>query len=352
MDSPAFEENSRLDFSGVTGDSPLLDCCFTFLPDPRSGFAFLGRFGPSCVNRSSFSRESWFTENPRSLLADPILLSLQLSCAVSSLFRPGAGPSHQAVLWIGQMLNAAVALAVYRLGKALWGDWRRAGLGMLLVGFVSQMPAYYAHLGALHLAHWPGVASPGNGDCSRYPAQRGDPIAPGDDERAGSWPVAEPLLRCASIGCLPGLLRWASPDRGFPGWSAGKREKLVATDFGVAVGFLLAAPWLYRMWGHAQSDVKVGVVSLSMQAVEDSYYPGFLAYLWHLLGPRRNYFFLLISLGGLPIAMRRRETRAFAVWALVLGLLTLPWGSSTWPRFVLITQRLSCFYRLPCCWLI
>jgi hypothetical protein len=63
-----------------------------------------------------------------------------------------------------------------------------------------------------------------------------------------------------------------------------------------------------------------------MQAVEDSYYPGYLGYIWHLLGPRRNYIFLLISLGGLPIAMRRRETRGFAVWALVLGLLTLPWG--------------------------
>jgi len=100
----------------------------------------------------------------------------------------------------------------------------------------------------------------------------------------------------------------------------------VPLTFSVAIGFLLAAPWLYRMWGYAQSDVKVGVVSLSMQAVEDSYYPGFLAYIWHLLGPRRNYLFLLISLGGLPIAIRRRETRAFAVWALVLGLLTLPWG--------------------------
>jgi hypothetical protein len=95
---------------------------------------------------------------------------------------------------------------------------------------------------------------------------------------------------------------------------------------GVAVGFLLATPWLYRMWGLAQSDVKVGVVSLSMQAVEDSYYPGFLSYLWHLLGPQRNYIFLIISLGGLPLAIRHRDTRAFAAWALFLILSTLPWG--------------------------
>jgi len=56
-------------------------------------------------------------------------------------------PPEQSVLVIGQVLNAAVALSVYRLGLSLWHDWRRAGLAALLVGFVSHMPAYYATWG-------------------------------------------------------------------------------------------------------------------------------------------------------------------------------------------------------------
>src|SRR5512140_1368437 len=49
----------------------------------------------------------------------------------------------QAVLIFGQVMNALVALSVYRLGKALGWDWRRAGLAGLLVGFFFTMPAYY-----------------------------------------------------------------------------------------------------------------------------------------------------------------------------------------------------------------
>ena len=52
-----------------------------------------------------------------------------------------------AVLYLGQVLNAAIAMAVYRLGKALWGDWRRAVLSAILVAFVTQMPAYYVTWG-------------------------------------------------------------------------------------------------------------------------------------------------------------------------------------------------------------
>ena len=235
-------------------------------------------------------------------------------------------PPHQSVLWVGQILNAAVALAIYRLGKALWGDWRRAGLGLLLIGFVSQMPAYYATWGRYTLLTGlvllP-LAMATAQDIMHKGVTRSR-LATMTMLVAGlvlSHYYAALLLAVFLAFCIGQALI-----AGFRAGQRGKGENWLPLIFGVALGFLLAAPWLYRMWGHAQSEVKVGVVSLSMQAVEDSYYPGFLAYIWHLLGPQRNYFFLLISLGGLPIAMRRRETRAFALWALVLGLLTLPWG--------------------------
>ena len=246
-----------------------------------------------------------------------------LSAAFAALAQD---PTHQAVLLVGQILNAAVALATYRLGKALWGDWRRAGLGLLLIGFVSQMPAYYATWGRYTLLTGMvllPLAMATTQDILHKGASRSR-LATLTVLVAGlllSHYYAAILLAIFLVFSIGQALIsdfWAG--------QRGKRESWWPLIFSGAVGFLLAAPWLYHMWGYAQNDVKVGVVSLSMQAMEDSYYPGYLSYIWHLLGPRRNYFFLLISLGGLPIAMRRRKTRAFAIWALVLGLLTLPWG--------------------------
>jgi hypothetical protein len=52
-------------------------------------------------------------------------------------------PAEQGVLWFGQLINALVALSVYRLGRAAWHDRRAALLAAVLVGFVFQMPAYY-----------------------------------------------------------------------------------------------------------------------------------------------------------------------------------------------------------------
>jgi len=49
----------------------------------------------------------------------------------------------QAVLILGQMLNAAIGLSVYTLGRALFKDWRPAVLAGLLTAFFTQMPAYY-----------------------------------------------------------------------------------------------------------------------------------------------------------------------------------------------------------------
>ena len=56
-------------------------------------------------------------------------------------------PPAQAVLILGQLLNAAVGLSVYHLAKTLSKDWRMAGLAALLVTFATKMPAYYLSWG-------------------------------------------------------------------------------------------------------------------------------------------------------------------------------------------------------------
>ena len=67
---------------------------------------------------------------------------------VTALFAGISGlPLEKAALAMGQILNAAISLSVYSLGRVVWSDPRRAGVAALLSGLVSQMPAYYATWG-------------------------------------------------------------------------------------------------------------------------------------------------------------------------------------------------------------
>jgi hypothetical protein len=77
---------------------------------------------------------------------------------------------------------------------------------------------------------------------------------------------------------------------------------------------------------YAQSAIRLGVLSPSIEAVEEVYFPRYLPYLWHLLGPLRNQVLLIPAVFGLAIAMWRWQTRALAFWGLALGLFSLPWG--------------------------
>ena len=68
----------------------------------------------------------------------------------------------QAVLWLGQVINALVVLGIYRLGKSIFKKVTPALLAALLVGFAFQMPAYYVTWGRYTLLT--GLAT-GNGVC-------------------------------------------------------------------------------------------------------------------------------------------------------------------------------------------
>ena len=70
--------------------------------------------------------------------------------AVTALFTALSNlPIGQAMLILGQVLNAAVGLSVYALGKTLWRNWRPALAAALLVSFATRMPAYYLSWGAI-----------------------------------------------------------------------------------------------------------------------------------------------------------------------------------------------------------
>ena len=231
-----------------------------------------------------------------------------------------------AVLVLGQVINACVALSVYRLGKAIWWDWRRAFLAALLVGFATQTPAYYATWG-------------------RYTLLTGLVLLPlamaaaVDLDRRGVS-----LSRLANLALLTaGVLlshyfaaillalflvllaaKILAADRlQRRSWQASRWLPLVGA---VLVGLVVALPWLARAWGYSREVAEIGVVAPSSHAVDQRYFPEYAAYLWRLAGPRRNLLIQALASFGLLLAAWRKETRVFALWSAALVLLSLPWG--------------------------
>lgn len=235
-------------------------------------------------------------------------------------------PPAKAVLFLGQALNAAVALGVYRLGKALWGGWRRAALSAILVGLVTQMPAYYVTWGRYTLLT-------GMLLLPLCMATALDIVNKGVEKSrlftfalltAGtllSHYFAAGLLAIFLVILGIQVLFSNILRKNRPVWSTWLPLLIAAL-----AGLIIAGPWLYRMWGFAQRGVELGAFQPTLEAINERYFPDYLTYLWRLLGPDRNQALLFIALPGLVISLLRRQTRVFGVWSLVLALMSLPAG--------------------------
>lgn len=244
--------------------------------------------------------------------------------AASFSFWSRLGPA-QAVLFFGQILNAAVAISVYRLGMALSKDWRRAVLAAGLTGFVLQMPAYYASWG-------------------RYTLLAGLVLLP--------LAMAEALdisHRGATIGRIVRMVLFTGGlllahyfaslllliFLFFLGAQTflrdTKRRKIIRGSRWLPLvgastgGLLLSSAWIYRTWTHVGAGVNAGL-SLSSQDIDARYFSDYLSYLWHVAGPNHNLVLLFISIFGLLVVLWRSETRPFGLWALTMGLMSIPWG--------------------------
>ncbi len=233
---------------------------------------------------------------------------------------------ENSVLYLGQALNAGIALAVYRLGKALWGDWRRAVLSALLVAFVTHMPAYYVTWGRYTLLA-------GMLLLPLAMATALDILSKGAKvSRLATFVVLTAgillthyfaavlfaifLVILAVLAVLQDLLH-----KSRSGWRTWMPLLLASL-----IGLLLAGPWLYRMWGFTQGSVKIGAIQPSIQAMEEVYFPDYLAYLWRLLGPDRNHLLLFLAIPGLVITLFKKRSFVFGLWTIVLCLISLPFG--------------------------
>ena len=233
---------------------------------------------------------------------------------------------ENSVLYLGQALNAGIALAVYRLGKALWGDWRRAVLSALLVAFVTHMPAYYVTWGRYTLLA-------GMLLLPLAMATALDILSKGAKvSRLATFVVltagillthyfAAVLLAIFLILLAAQAVLQDLRHKNRSGWRTWLPLLLASL-----IGLLLAGPWLYRMWGFTQGSVKIGAIQPSIQAMEEVYFPDYLAYLWRLLGPDRNHLLLFLAIPGLVITLFKKRSFVFGLWTIVLSLMSLPFG--------------------------
>lgn len=248
---------------------------------------------------------------------------------VTALFSRLSGvDAAQSVLWFGQVINALIALSVYRLARVVWKTRWQALLAALLVGFAFQMPAYYASWG-------------------RYTLSAGLVLLPLAMAQALTisrrWPSAGQvatlvvlttgmalthLTALLLMGFFVAVLLVEQAVKGWVGRRKAAQHNPPDTQRGTSVGMAVAAlggvslalPWLLWMYSSYASEVQVRYIS---PAVDQASY---WQYILYLLGPRHNYILLGLAGAALVWILAASQERALAVWGLLLGLLTLPWG--------------------------
>lgn len=240
-----------------------------------------------------------------------------------------------AVLWVGQGINAAAALAVFRAVDVLdrhesgpahqaWGA-ARAFAAALLVAFCFQMPAYYLTwgrftllsglllLGPLAAAAVEAVQRP---DSTGARIRLAFLVAGMCMTHYFALGLAVLFLFVLGLSRLPGLIQ-GSIDRVL-------LLKLIAW---AVLGLLIAAPWLIRVWVYNQQDAAILVRSPfdrseeTLKSVNE-----YLTYLLYLIGPRRSHILLGAAGFGLIYAFLRKSDRVLAGWAVLLAVFALPWG--------------------------
>lgn len=222
----------------------------------------------------------------------------------------GSDPGR-AVLWAGHLWQAALAAGVYLLAFRLSGDRGKALAALLLVGFVSQMPAYYVTWGRYTLLAGLALALFA---MSAALARRTVPLLLLIAATAVTHYYALFLL-------LLFLALLVLADR--------YRRRTVVN--GGLLGLALAAPWLWRVFINERHAIGLRVL-MNTSGYE-------LGYLLYLLGPIRNAVLLgLAGAGAVLLLMRLRAHLrssvshlrargwlAFLGWSAVIVALLGPW---------------------------
>ena len=222
------------------------------------------------------------------------------------------------LLWFGQLLNALIALSVFRLALELWGDWRRAILAALLVGFGLHMPAYYLTWGRYTLIT----------GLLLLPLAMAALLRISRQPRDGSSILTAILLTAGTalshytallllgfftlILVIIHLLQSPVDENGqrLPRWPSAGRPALAA-----GIGVLLASPWLLRTWQHLGSQATLGLVSPF-----DSGQAGYFDYILYLLGPIHNAVWLGYCRAGAGLGTAAKTSFCIGHLGIIAGL--------------------------------
>ena len=230
----------------------------------------------------------------------------------------------QAVLLFGQVLNALVAFSVYRLAKAAWGDALRAGLAGLFTAFAFHMPAYYLSWGRYTLLA--GMAVLPLAMAAALEVRR----SPGDRyawARLALYSAAVCFCHFLAVGLLALFFLVLLGAELVSVLRARSVRSMHWQPFAAAaVGALLAAPWLARVWDFTHQIFAVQVPDPLDPALTAS---SAWEYLVFLTGPERSHILLIAAGVGLLFGLIHGRARLIAVWALLVAFLATPFG----PRF-------------------
>ena len=223
----------------------------------------------------------------------------------------------QAVLLLGQAINALIALSIYRLARGLEIPRFAAALAGLLTGFCFHMPAYYATWGRYTLSTGLVTLFPAMAAALEVRRQAGN-------RRAGFFFALLTAGVCLSqylaiiflvlfliVLALPGL------------WQAIKRRSVHLAPLELAgwawAGGLLAFPWLLRALMDNLSQARLQGIRLAVQSSDWNY-------LISLLGPRSNHILLGFAALGLLLAgfAAAPSLRLFAAWSGLMLLFSQP----------------------------
>lgn len=226
-----------------------------------------------------------------------------------------------AVLFLGQVISAGVSLSIYAFTKTLTRDWKISLLAALLSALVTKMPGYYLTWG-------------------RYTILAGMLLMPlamayGLKVLRGQHGVGTLLiLGMLTAGTLlthyfnafllavwfvilglVWLIRSAKA-------KAFNWQVALSLLLPVLIGLMVVLPWYLRIFQYsgARSELSASLVDLAADRTEQ------WSYLRYLIGNQLNLVLVIVAGAGLLWYLLRNKHTEFALWALFVGLMSLPVG--------------------------
>lgn len=216
-----------------------------------------------------------------------------------------------AVLFMGQILTALIALSIFRLGMALFGDWKRASIAAVFCGFALTLPGFFPFWGRYQFIT--GMVL--------LPLVMAEIIQGG--EKGGKGRLVLIILLVAglflsdqtSILFLILFLFSFYSERLYLAYSTRKKHQVGWKPLaGFLLGLLVASDWVMRM-----KETRVVLSPAIFSNMESG--------LGLVFASPRDMALGLLALGGFVwVILEKRRTSGFLVWTAVIFYLSVVQG--------------------------